>query len=108
MNGISEIFSTVKNKLHSAYQRNAAVYNLRKRDLSFEIGDKVWRRNKVLSDAANKFAAKLAPKYVLSTVHKKISRLVYDLKNANGSPAGEWHIKDLKPYFGSNSDVSVG
>lgn len=108
LTSLSQIFAEVRNKIHSAYQRNAATYNLRKRDFSFEAGDKVWRRNKVLSDAAIKFAAKLAPKYVLCTVRRKISRLVYALQNTDGSDAGEWHIKDLKPYFGSNSQISVG
>lgn len=105
---LSDIFKEVRNKLHSAYQRNSRSYNLRKRDVSFTEGDKVWRRNKVLSSAADRFAAKLAPRYVLCTVHRKVSRLVYDLINPDGSKAGQWHIKDLKPYFGSNSDVSVG
>lgn len=108
LKALTQIFAEVRNKIHLAHQRNAAAYNLRKRDFSFEVGDKVWRRNKVLSDAAIKFAAKLAPKYVLCTVRKKVSRLIYSLENADGSLAGEWHIKDLKPYFGSNSDVSVG
>lgn len=33
-------------------------------------------------------------------------RLVYSLLNMDGTSAGEWCIKDLTPYFGSNSDVS--
>jgi hypothetical protein len=107
LKGLFNIFNDIRNKLHKAYLRNAQSYNLRKRDVTFEAGDKVWRRNKVLSDAANKFTAKLAPKYVLCTVVKKISRVVYSLRNKDGTNAGEWHIKDLKEYFGSNSDVSV-
>lgn len=108
LQGLADVFREVRKKLHLSYQRNAKAYNLRKRDVSFEEGDKVWRRNKVLSDAANKFSAKLVPKYVLCTVRKKISRIVYALTNADGSDAGEWHIKDLKPCFGSNSEISVG
>lgn len=105
--GLPEIFDEVRKRLHAAYKRNAKSYNLRKRDATFEEGERVWRRNKVLSDATNKFSAKLAPKYVLCTVIKRISRLVYSLRNADNSYGGEWHIKDLKKYFGSNSDVSV-
>lgn len=107
LEGLTEIFSEVQKRLHEAYVRNAKSYNLRKRDATFAEGDKVWRRNKVLSDAADKFSGKLAPKYVLCVVVKKVSRLVYALNNIDGSYAGEWHIKDLKQYFGSNSDVSV-
>lgn len=106
--GLTDIFAEVRKRLHAAYQRNANSYNLRKRDAVFEEGDRVWRRNKVLSNAAEKFSAKLAAKYILSFVEKRISRLVYSLRNIDGTYAGEWHIKDLKKYFGSNSDISVG
>lgn len=102
-----DLYEDVARRLTRAYQRNAGRYNLRKRDIVFAVGDRVWRRNKVLSDAANHFSAKLAPKYVLCTVKKRVSRLVYSLTNKDGSYAGEWHVKDLKPYLGSNSDVSV-
>lgn len=106
--GMLEVYDDVRNKLHGAYKRNEKQYNFRKRDVSFAIGDKVWRRNKVLSDAPNQFAAKLTPKYVLCEVSAKVSRLVYNLKHLDGSDAGRWHVKDLKVYLGSNSDVSVG
>lgn len=105
---LSDVFQEVRRKLHISYKRNTKVYNLRKRDVSFEEGDRVWRRNKVLSDAEKKFSSKLAPKYVLCTVRKRVSRIVYALTNVDGTDAGEWHIKDLKPYFGSNSEISVG
>lgn len=95
---LSEIYEEVKSKLHAAHERNARYYNLRRRDVEFFVGDKVWRRNKVLSNAAQSFAQKLAPRYVLSTVFKKKSKLVYALKNEDGSNAGEWHVQDLKPY----------
>lgn len=104
---ISEICNTVKANLRKAYERNSKTYNLRRHDVTFNVGEKVWRRNKVLSDASNYFSAKLAPKYVLCRIRKKVSRLVYSLENMNGSDAGEWHVQDLKRYFGSNSDVSV-
>lgn len=97
LHGLEEIFKSVRSKLHAAYQRNVKAYNLRKRDVSFEVGDKVWRRNRVLSDAGNRFSAKLAPRFILSEVTKKFSRLVYGLTDANGRYVGKWHIKDLKP-----------
>lgn len=62
------------------------------------------KKNIVLSNASKNFAQKLAPRYVLCTVHKKKSKLVYVLKNEDGSNAGQWHIQDLKPYNGSLSE----
>jgi hypothetical protein len=102
---LGNIFSDVRKRLHQAYERNAKSYNLRKRDLSFKVGDKVWRPNKALSSAADKFAAKLSPKHILSVVFKKISPLVYVLKNVDGSKAGTWHVKDLLPYRGESLDT---
>lgn len=104
---LSEIFTKVREKLHAAYIRNSKAYNLRRKDFVFKNGDKVWRKNKVLSDASKKFSAKLAPKYVLRKVRRKVSRVCYELQDMSNSSDGIWHIKDLKPYFGSNSDVSV-
>ncbi|KAF2905187.1 hypothetical protein ILUMI_00997 [Ignelater luminosus] len=92
--------------LEMAYKRNANNYNLRKRDIEFNIGDKVWKKNMVLSSAPNDFSKKLAPRYVLCTVKKKLSKLVYRLDYQDGSDAGEWHVKHLKPYYGSMSDLS--
>lgn len=104
---LSEVFNVVKEKLHQAYLRNSKSYNLRKREFTFSEGDKIWKRNHVLSDAVNKFSAKLSPKYTLCTVKKRVSKLVYLLENEDGTSAGKYHIKDLKPHFGSNSDISV-
>lgn len=103
---LSSIFGEIRKKLHDAYLKNARHYNLRKRDISFRIGDKVWRKNKVLSQAGNKFSAKLAPRFVMCTVKKKFSKLVYELTNSDGSNAGKWHIKDLKPYNVFESEES--
>lgn len=106
LGGLRDLFLDVRKNMHKAYLQYANAYNLRKREISFSIGDKVWRRNKVLSNAANKFAAKLAPKFVLCTVTKKLSRLVYTLSNPDGSTAGNWHVKDLKPYSPVEDDSS--
>lgn len=108
LGNLKEIFKEVQERISNSYRKNANRYNLRRRDVTFEVGDKVWKRNKALSKAANHFSAKLAPKYTLCTVIRKVGRLVYALKHEDGSYLGEWHVKHLKPYYGSNSDVSVG
>lgn len=106
--GISEVYKQVQEQLHKAYERNKKFYDLRKRDVTFCEGERVWRRNKVLSDASRYLSSKLSPKYVLNKVRKRLSRVVYNLENLDGSDAGNWHVKDMKQYLGSNSDVSVG
>lgn len=42
---LPELYVNVRKRLYKAYLRNAHQYNLRKRDLKFRIGDKVWKRN---------------------------------------------------------------
>lgn len=107
LQNLKDIFVEVRKNLHDAYKRYTHSYNLRKRDASFEVGQKVWRRNKVLSSSVNKFAAKLAPKYILCTVKKKLSRLVYRLADSSGTDIGNWHIKDLKPFTGDETPPDI-
>lgn len=90
------IFKDVEAKLLQAHERNARHYNLRRRPLSFSVGDVVWKRNYALSDASQYFSSKLTPRYVRCTVHKKISPLTYSLVDQDGKNIGIWHVKDLK------------
>jgi hypothetical protein len=64
------IFNEVRHKLHRAYVRYSDRYNLDRQDVQFEVGQKVWRRNKVLSDQARGYTAKLAPRYVLCQIRR--------------------------------------
>lgn len=103
MGKLQSLYDDVRQRLLQAYEKNARVYNLRKRPgEKFVVGDKVWKKNYVLSDAAQQFSAKLAPRYILCTVVKVISPLVYELSDETGRNIGRWHSKDLKPYHGSN------
>mgnify|MGYP005981860971 CR=1 FL=1 len=104
LEGLSEIYKTVRQKLTAAYKRNSHTYNLRRRPAdSYQVGDRVWKRNYVLSDASKHFSSKLAPKYVPCIVTKVISRLVYRLAEAESHQnLGNWHVKDLKPFRGDD------
>ena len=66
--------------------------------MEFFVGDRVWKKNKVLSDASKSFTKKLAPRYILCSVKKKFFKLAYELVDENNRNQGVWHIKDLKPY----------
>lgn len=106
LNKLPDLYRKVQDKLTANYKKNARIYNLRRRHHQFKVGEKVWKRNFVLSNAAKDFTAHLAPRYLLCTVHKVRSPLVYDLKYENGTDAGAWHVSQLKPYFQSGSDIS--
>ena len=93
------IFSAVRERIRAAALRSKRVYDLRKRPDKFAVGQRVWKRNYVLSDAAKHFSAKLAPKYVGPfVVSRVLSSWTYELSDELGRSAGVWHAKDLKPH----------
>ncbi|KAJ8957459.1 hypothetical protein NQ314_006554 [Rhamnusium bicolor] len=99
----SRIFKDVRRRLDQALTRSQKTYNLRRRDVKYVVGQRVWRRNYVLSDAARYFTAKLAPKFVGPfIIHRRVSPWTYELRDPDGTLRGVWNVKDLKP---DTSDV---
>lgn len=90
-----EIYEEVRNNLDEAYKRYSQKYNLRARPKSFKIGDTVWKKNQVLSNAVNEFTAKLADKYVEAKVVAKAGTNTYKLVDNKGKDLGNIHAKDL-------------
>lgn len=94
-----KIYQEVRQRLDAAHARSKTRYNLRRRSVSYNVGDKVFRRNYVLSDATNQFTAKLAPKYVGPfKIKQKISPVTYQLVDDMNKNRGTWHVKDLKSH----------
>lgn len=94
---LSSYFDKVQVALHLAHLKNANHYNKRHSFKEFNIGDIVWRRNYVLSNAGAYFSAKLAPRFIKAKVVERISPLVYILEDCNNNRnLGKWHIKDIK------------
>lgn len=97
--GYRKMFMDVSKRLRLAHERSKRVYDLRRRPVSFSPGDRVWRRNKLLSDAAAHINAKLAPKFVGPfVVRRKIGTCSYEIEEAPGKH-NIWHVQDLKPAF---------
>ncbi|XP_011151569.1 uncharacterized protein LOC105190499 [Harpegnathos saltator] len=96
---LAPLVDWVRENLAQAYERQAGRYNLRKRPAIFGVGDFVWKKQHVLSSAANYIAAKLAPKYSGPfVVTARRSSAVYELADEPGKPIGKVHAKDLKQY----------
>ncbi|XP_018567547.1 uncharacterized protein LOC108908107 [Anoplophora glabripennis] len=92
-----DVFKTVQERLATFYRESADRYNLRHRPLSLQVGQTVWKKNYTLSDKADYYAAKLAPKFIKCTVVRKISTNVYELVNIGTHRSlGNVHIKDIK------------
>lgn len=96
------VFEDVRRRLEAAGRKSVERYNLRCRHVEYVPDQLIYRKNHVLSDAARYFTKKLAPEYIGPfKISKRISPWTYELKDANGKPAGVWHAKDLK-------DASLG
>lgn len=91
------IFEDVRRRLKHAYENSKTQYDLGKRNNIYRVGDRVWKKNLTLSNAAEGYNAKLAPKFIPCTVTKVLSNLVYQLSDSSGKDLGNWHIKNLKP-----------
>lgn len=105
----AELFKEIRRRLIQAYERNRKYYNLRHRDVEYNPGDRVWRKNFALSDASRYFSAKLSPRYVGPfLVKKKVSLWTYELEDEHGKAKGIWNVKDLKPFVASTLDCVSG
>lgn len=97
---LREAYELVRVNLARAFTAQSHNYNLRRREWTCHLGDKVMKREHPQSFAAKSFAAKLAPKFSGPyTVSKIISPVVYDLKSSTGKNIRHIHIKDLKPAY---------
>lgn len=93
---VPELFEDVRKRLLHSHELNKGRYNLRRRDVRFRVGDRVWKKNFMLSNAANDFSSKLAPKYIPCVIHRVLSPLVYNLRDLNGNDLGNFHVSHLK------------
>lgn len=102
---LPELHHEMRKWLRHFFEVNARRYDLRKRDLALNVGDRVWKRNFVLSDASRNFTANFSTKYVPCIVSKVVSSIVYSLKDLNGRVLGNFHIKDIKLDLSSDDNV---
>lgn len=95
--GLDNIRERVQINVRQSQQRQEHYYNLRHRPETYRVGERVWKRNFVLSDASKHFSAKLAKKYVGPfVITRKVSSVVMELEDLTGKSAGRWHVIDLK------------
>jgi hypothetical protein len=94
---LKDIYRDVVTRLKRAYEKNAKIYDLRRREVSYKPGQIVWRRNFVKSDAANYFSKKLAPRFAGPfTIKACRGNRGYLLVDSDGKEDGPWHVHDLK------------
>lgn len=94
---LRNIYDLVKKRIAKAGERSGAIYNLRRRSEEFHIGQRVWRRNYALSDAAKYYSAKLGSLYLGPfRIRTRMNRWVYELEDLESKYSGTWHAKDLR------------
>lgn len=95
---LDKVYESVAKRLKCAYDKVSRRYNLRRRPITYCVGDTVWHKNHALFDKSRYFAAKLSPKYVGPfKVRKKTGTCTYELVDDFGKSVGTWHVNNLKP-----------
>lgn len=104
---MSEALSFAHSNLAKARAGQKAQYDRSHREVSYNVGDLVLRRNHVLSDAAKGISASLSAKW--SGPHRvgmKLTPLVYQLVDSKGrSIGGPVNVADLKPFVARRADL---
>ncbi|XP_055918604.1 uncharacterized protein K02A2.6-like [Eupeodes corollae] len=81
MNVLHTYLKAALERSHESYEK---TYNLRSRVISYKVGDVLYKRNFVLSDATKHLNAKLSPKFVKVTVCKIIGNNLYEVLDSKG------------------------
>lgn len=85
-----------KENLYKAYERSAARYKKKARNIQFRPGQEVYRRNSVLSDFKSNINAKFCRMFLKCRVVKPVGNNMYELESLNGKSIGIFHVKDIK------------
>lgn len=93
---IKIIRAKVAENLKMAFDNSQRKYNLRSRQFEFKVGETVWKRNTELSNAANKYSSKLAPRFVKCKILEKCGTNTYVLSDEHGKRLGKFSASDLK------------
>uniref|UniRef100_A0A1Y1L0V4 RNA-directed DNA polymerase n=1 Tax=Photinus pyralis TaxID=7054 RepID=A0A1Y1L0V4_PHOPY len=97
--GFNDLYKDVQKLITKASIKMSSQYNLRRRDVQYIVGQPVYKKNFMLSDASKYYTTKLAPKYVGPFyISRRLNPWNYELKDRDGAKKGVFNVKDLKPY----------
>ena len=96
---LREVHEIAATNSRKAQERQAKYYNAKRTDAEYAIGQRVLKRNRILSSGAQGVAAKLAPKFAGPyKVSARLGSNVYELVTEGGRIIGKVHVADLKPF----------
>lgn len=92
-----QIQTKIQIELESAYDTRARRYNLRSKSITYQVGDIVYKRNFKLSNAADKYTAKLDYQYEPVKILEVVGSNCYRVMDSSGKAlAGTYNTADLK------------
>lgn len=91
-----DIRNNVKKCLEQAYDKAKSEYDKNSREIQYKPGQIIWKKNYKLSNAGDRYAAKLAPRYVKCRIRTKLGNNTYQLEDLNGKLLGSFSTSDSK------------
>lgn len=89
--------SKVKSNLQKAHEIHAKTYNTRSKQVDFQPGQEIFRRNFSQSDFSKQYNSKLANKFIKCRVVRKIGTALYELEDLTGKKLpGTFHAQHLR------------
>lgn len=80
-------------------EKQEKYWNANKREIGFELGEQVWKRNMTLSSAPNNINAKLLRKFMGPyTINERLGGNVYRPEKDGNILRGSCHANDLKKF----------
>ncbi|XP_017469030.1 PREDICTED: uncharacterized protein LOC108361007 [Rhagoletis zephyria] len=89
------IRKSLQESIKKAFENSSKRYHFRSTVKTFNVGDIVYRRNVVLSDAIKRFCAKLALKFLKAKVIAVKSNYMYELEDDANKKRAVYHGKDI-------------
>lgn len=93
---MSKIRKMVGTSLKRNHVRNKSRYDLRARPIRYEVGDNVWVKNRILSNAIKGITGKLTPNYRKAIIRRKIGTNSYEVSDIEGKSLGVFNTDSFK------------
>lgn len=93
---LKAIHEKVQEMLEKAYEKSKRNYNLRARQIEYQPGEIIWKKNTILSNKQKNVAQKLLPRYEKCTIVQKVGGNSYKLRNSQGKDIGIFPTHMLK------------
>ena len=82
--------------LDNAHDKAEKNYNKRVRNVTYQVGQEIFRRNFAPTKFERGINSKFLPKFVKGRVRQKIGKALYDIEDLQGRYVGRFHASDLR------------